>query len=105
MKRTMIGMVLVIAGCANSAHEADATQIEQALRGYVSAATRAERTVTHASGEYPMAVAEMERHEAALRTACRTEDGRRAVARAIEEKLSTEAGSRVLVELKGKLGL
>ncbi len=91
--RHWIVAFLLVAGCAETKETAKPlpadSEIDRWVTTYADQALRADRTKTHASGEHPMAMAEMEKAEAALEELCDSHDGEAAVLRVIDERLSS----------------
>ena len=104
--KKVITVLVMMTGCATGP---DRPAIEEAVSAYGGEAERAERTKTHASGEHPMALREMERRESQLRAACATKSGReetrRVIGRHLDDVQSSETRKRALQELIIRLGL
>lgn len=97
--RIVLGLsLLMIAGCSDT-EEADESAgvdpgIDQWVATYAEQALRADRTKTHATGEHPVAKAEMDRSERALRDQCKTSAGKAAVRQAVDERIARYDNAR-----------
>lgn len=107
MRMMTLFALIAAAGCCCDEDEDDdngaAIDLDATVKTYAEQALRADQTKTHATGEHPVAQAEMRRCAEALRDQCKTDEGKAAVRKAVDGRIESYDRARKIAPPGGAM--